>query len=329
MHKTRIKNFQKTIETPTLIESPVDLYYLTGQDFSVGQLLVSKSDAALYVDGRYFEKAKKQAICSVFLIEEFSKVKENTICFDSAFVSFDAFQKREKNFPHIKWIPNPNPLQALRAIKDDFEIKKLKEARDLTELGIKKVAECFKEGVSEEELKLEFELFCRKNGAMGLSFDPIIAFGENSAYPHHRAGKSRLKMGQVVLVDAGAVVEHYSGDLTRIFYFGTPDPRVQRLEKIVQRAKDAATKEAKIGVKIGKLDAIVREIFEKEDVKPLYTHNLGHGVGLETHEFPRLRFDGVDKDVVLEKNMVITIEPGLYMPGVGGVRLEDMVFIDA
>lgn len=171
--------------------------------------------------------------------------------------------------------------------------------------------------------------FCRKKGASGLSFSPIIAFGENSAYPHYRAGKARLKKGQSVLIDVGAILENYCADMTRLVYFGEPDPRILHFEKLVKRAKEMAISHVKPGVKAGLIDQVVQDEFDKENVKQLYTHSLGHGVGLEAHEFPRLRFNGVDKDVILKPGMVFTIEPGLYQPGVGGVRLEDMVLVTA
>ena len=227
----------------------------------------------------------------------------------------------------MEWIPRPNPVKQLRAVKEPKEIEALKKAAQLTLRGCEKVMENLREGVSEEELALEFELFCRKHGASGLSFEPIIAFGENGAYPHYRAGKSRLKKGQTVLIDVGAVVEQYHGDLTRIFHFGSPDPRIVHFATLVKEAQAQAIAHIKPGVKVGTLDQIVQDLFDKANVKPLYMHSLGHGIGLETHEFPRIRWNGEDKDVALQTGMVFTIEPGLYQPGVGGVRMEDMVVV--
>jgi len=329
MDDSRIKQLCHQLFGPCFIEQAADLLYLTGMALSKGRLLISKEESTLYVDGRYYERAKKEAPCKVQLWEEQKTRREKQIGFDSAALTYEGYLALQKSMPHVKWIPTPNPVKKLRAIKDAEEIAALQKAADLTYRGYQKIVESLKVGVTEEELALEFEIFCRKNGASGLSFEPIIAFGENSAFPHYRAGKSRLKKDQIVLVDVGAVVDQYHGDMTRMHHFGNPDPRVVEFEQIVSRAKAKAIAHIRPGVKVGELDQIVQDEFERSNVKQLYTHSLGHGVGLETHEFPRLRFDGEDKNVLLEPGMVFTIEPGLYLPGVGGVRIEDMVLVTA
>ena len=327
MDDSRTKTLSKHIAAPCFIEHPADLLYLTGMELSKGRLLISPKEATLFVDGRYYERAKREAPCSVLLWDEQKKRTEKRIGFDSATVTYDGYLALKKSMPHVEWVPMPGPVQALRAIKSSAEIAALKRAQNLTLRGIQKVHEKFKEGVTEEELAREFEFFCRNHGASELSFESIIAFGENSAYPHYRAGKCKLQSGQIVLVDAGAVVDHYHGDMTRIFYFGKPDPRIVKLEQIVRAAQQKAIDQVKPGIKLGTLDQIVRDEFDAHNVKQLYTHNLGHGVGLETHEFPRLKFHGDDRDVILKPGMVFTIEPGLYQPGMGGIRIEDVVLV--
>jgi Xaa-Pro aminopeptidase len=327
MDDFRIQKLRKHLDLPCLIEQTADLLYLTGLNLSKGRLLVLPAEAILFVDGRYYERAKKEAPCSVLLWDEFKKIDEDQISFDSGFVTYEGYLSLKKGFPKVDWIPKPNPVQEIRAVKEPKEIEALKNAANLTWRGYERVIECLKEGISEEELSLEFEIFCRKNGASGLSFEPIIAFGENSAYPHYRAGKSLLKKGQHVLIDIGAVLDQYRGDLTRIHYFGKADEKIVHFEEIVSIAQKKAIACIKPGLKIGELDQIVQDEFDKANVKQLYTHSLGHGIGLETHEFPRIRFDGENKDVILKPGMVFTIEPGLYQPGVGGVRREDMILV--
>jgi Xaa-Pro aminopeptidase len=253
--------------------------------------------------------------------------KEKRIGFDSATLTFDDYLSLKKEYPHIEWTPHPHPVRTLRAIKEAREIALLKKAADLTWRGLQKILEELKEGVSEEELALTFEIFCRKNGASGLSFSPIVAFGENSAYPHYRAGKTKLRKNQIVLIDVGAIVDHYCGDMTRVFFFGQPDPELARFEQIVRSAQRKAVAHVRPGIRAGELDELVRNEFEKANVKQLYIHSLGHGIGLETHEYPRLRFDNEDKDLILEAGMVFTIEPGLYQPGLGGIRIEDTILV--
>ncbi len=327
MDHSRILKFSQHLRAPCLIEQAEDLFYLTGLHLSKGRLLILPNEAILFVDGRYYDRAKQEAPCTVMLWDEFKKRTEKRIFFDSVAITYEGYLSLKKTFSSIEWEPLSNPLKEMRAIKEPGEIEALKKAALLTLSGIEKIKESLREGVSEEELALEFEIFCRKNGASGLSFEPIIAFGENSAYPHYRAGKSRLKKGQIVLIDVGAVMNDYHGDMTRIFYFGDPDPRILHFEKLVKNAQKKAIAHVAPGIKIGELDQIVQDEFDKAHVKPLYIHSLGHGIGLQTHEFPRIRFDGDDRSTLLRPGMVFTVEPGLYQPGVGGVRIEDMVVV--
>lgn len=327
MDDARIRKLIEHLGMPCFIDHLADLLYLTGLHLSRGRLFIREKDPILFVDGRYYERAKREAPCSVMLWDEQKKIREKEICFDSGTVTYDGYLGLKKMFPQIQWEPKPNPVKELRVVKEPKEIAALKKAADLTGRGIRQVIELLQEGISEEELALEFEIFCRKNGASHLSFESIIAFGENSAYPHYRAGKSRLKKGQVVLIDVGAVVDHYCGDMTRIVHYGKPNERVVQFELLVSQAQKKALQFIKPGVKFGELDQIVQDEFDRSNVKQLYTHSLGHGIGLEAHEFPKIRFEGDDKDVLLKPGMVFTVEPGLYQPGVGGVRIEDMVLV--
>lgn len=326
MDDSRIKKLSQQLEVPCLIEQEADLLYLTGLSLSKGRLLVGP-EPMLFVDGRYYEKARKSAPCAVARWEEQKGIGEKRLGFDSAVVTYDGYLSLRKEIPDKEWIPMSNPVRELRAIKEPKEIALLKKAADLTWRGYQKVVEMLKVGVSEEELAVEFEFFCRRNGASGMSFKPIIAFGENSAYPHHRAGKSRLNKDQVVLVDVGAIVDDYCADMTRIFYFGKPDPRIVHFERIVKEAGKKAIALVRPGIRAKEVDQVVHNEFDRANVKQLYIHSLGHGIGLEAHEYPRIRVDGADRDVILKPGMVFTIEPGLYQPGVGGVRIEDMVLV--
>ncbi len=313
------------------VEEQADLFYLTGLVLSIGRLWVSPKDACLFVDGRYFEKAKQDAPCRVELNTE-KNVKEamqtaKRVSFDSAYVTYNGFLALKKGYPHIEWVPVSSPVKNLRLYKDAHEIGALRKAAQVTWQGYQHILKNLKEGISEAEIALEFEIFCRKNGASGLSFDPIIAFGENSAYPHYRAGNAKLQKNQIVLIDVGAIVDRYYGDMTRVFFFGNPDPRLAHFHHLVATAQQKAVAHVRPGVKLGDLDRIVREEFRKEGVEELYTHSLGHGIGLEAHEYPRVKVDGEDKDLVLKPGMVFTIEPGLYQPGLGGIRYEDTILV--
>lgn len=327
MDDRRIQKASRQWSLPHLIENEIDLFYLTHLRLSKGRLLVSKERAILFVDGRYYEKAKKEAPCEVARWEDQKEFFQKEICFDSAKTTCEAALQLQKSFEKVRFLPTPHPLKKLRAIKEEEEIEQIKKAARLTYEGFEYIASLLKEGITEEKLALEFEIYCRQKGAMRLSFEPIIAFGENSAYPHHRASSAKLKKDQIVLIDIGAVVNHYAADMTRVIHFGQVNERLHFFEEQVRKALQAAVAKIRVGEKIGMLDSVVKELFENASVKPLYMHGLGHGIGLETHEYPRLSNTGEDREDLLEPGMVFTIEPGLYQVGCGGVRLEEMVVV--
>lgn len=306
-----------------IIENPIDLYYLTGLTLSRGRLIVTPQETRLYVDGRYISYAKEKAPCPVFLWEKGTRFDlHNAIEFDSAWTTVAQFEKLKAEFSQ-PFIPKPFPLQQQRLIKDEKELRALRKAASITWEGVQHIKTLFKEGISEQELATEFDYHVRKKGASGLSFDPIIAFGENSAYPHHRSSSALLKKNQIILVDVGAIYDHYCGDMTRVFFFGTPHPELEAMYHLVKTAAQAAASRVRIGAPLGSLDRAARDELIRHHKEALFTHNLGHGIGLECHEYPSLRWDGDDKNLPLAAHMVFTIEPGLYQPGLGGVRYEN------
>jgi len=331
LNGSRLERFQRELRVDgCIIDAPIDLFYLTGLNLSLGRLIVTPKNACLFVDGRYLEACRKNKIVKAELASEAAILKFTsklkTIGFDSQTTTVAQFEKLKKWFG-IKLKPLSHPLQGLRAIKDKAEIATLKKSAKLLWKGFEHVKELLRVGVAEEALAKEFEIFCLKGGASSLAFEPIIAFGENSAMPHYRAGKRRLKKGDIVLIDIGVVVDSYASDMTRVVYFGKVDPRLIQMESVVRAAHQAALKICRPGTRIGKLDEAARKVMKRAKMEHLYVHSLGHGIGLEPHEFPRIRFNGEDKNVVLEAGMVITIEPGLYLSGVGGVRHEDTIVI--
>ena len=330
MDESRIKKVQQQLDVDCLlIDDPVDLFYLTGLTLSIGRMALFPDRASLFVDGRYIEIGKKKAPCEVKLNQEFVSYLSSAqkVGFDSAFLSCDDFAKLEKQLPQKKWVPLSKPLKEMRAVKEGREIETLKKAARLTWEGFLHIRSLLKEGISESELALEFEFFCRRKGASALSFSPIIAFGENSAFPHHRAGNTKLKKNQIALFDLGAVVDGYAGDMTRVIFFGEADPELQKDYQLIQQAQALAIDAIRPGVQFGELDRIAREYLRKAGVADLFTHGLSHGIGLETHEFPFLRIEGGDRETELTPGMVFTVEPGLYRPARGGVRYEDTVLV--
>lgn len=328
-NRLRLDNFQKLLSKwrvdGFIIDDPIDVFYLTGMELSLGRLVVLKKDARLFVDGRYLQACQENCPVEVEAVSEkavmaFAKGK---IAIDSATTTLDQYAKLKK----LKPVLISHPLRELRAIKDRYEIALINKSASLLLKGFMHIRKRLKAGITEKDLATEFEIYCRKIGADGLSFEPTIAFGVNTSMPHHRSGDTKLKKGDIVLTDIGLMVGGYASDMTRMLYFGSVDPRIIELEMVVRAAHRAALKLCRPGARVGALDEAARKVMRKAKLEDLFVHSLGHGVGLEIHEFPRIRVKGADKDARLKAGMVITIEPGLYLPGVGGVRHEDMILI--
>ncbi len=319
------------------IENPVDLFYLTGLNLSVGQLLVHKSGSMLFVDKKYIQNAQERAPVDVALEQEgafegFLQSHPGKKCvFDSHFTTYDRFITLQARVQMAscgyEFILESLLFKRMREIKDPLEIEKLKRSAELLSKGFNHICSLLKEGVTEKEIAFQFEVFCRMNGASKLSFESIIAFGANSAKPHYRAQDAILKNGDSIQIDIGVVLDSYHSDMSRVVFFGKRDPFLEKVYKIVYQTQLAALNMCRPGVALSELDAAARQVMRASQMEEHYLHSLGHGIGLEIHEFPRINCTGADKDVLLEPGMVITIEPGLYFPGVGGVRYEDTIVI--
>lgn len=323
-----------------LIEHPTHLLYLTGLELSAGRLLISQQDAALMVDGRYIEVARKCSPYPVYPLEEKSykdwlaSQAIEQLGFESEKVSHQAFLSLQKTM--VEWqkegikinlVPVDSLVQQLRWIKDEDEIHLLRQAAHLGYSGYEFILAHLKEGITEAELAFELEFFWKKKGAKKLAFEPIIAFGANSSMPHYRAGPTTLVKGMAVLIDIGVVWQHYHSDMTRVTFFGEPDPRIRNIYTVVEEAKNRALALCKPGTLIGALDREARQHISEKGYGDYFTHSLGHGLGLDIHESPTLRSKGSFSEIPLQAGMVITIEPGIYLPGIGGVRLEDTILI--
>ena len=332
---TRIEKLLKYIDRnqACLVTQPIDIFYLTGMDVSLGTLIISHEMLALLVDGRYFEACKKDCRIPVFLAKEgllFELIKgAETLVIDQDNTSHAAFLKWSDSAKNagIKILPKENLVKHLRIIKDSSEIDLLKKASSLGLEGFHFVKSLLKPGIKERDIAAELEYFWRKKGSEGTAFDPIIAFGANSAMPHYRACEAILKDGDIVLIDIGVKKEHYHSDMTRVIFFGTPDPRLKTVHSIVEKALKAALALLKPGTLLKDLDFAAREVIAKAGYEGFFTHSLGHGIGLEVHESPFLKAQDPYGNVRLQEGMAITIEPGIYLPGIGGVRLEDTVIL--
>lgn len=323
-----------------LIEHPIHLLYLTGLDLSIGRLLVSQNEACLIVDGRYLEYSNQQKLYPVYDLKD-DVMKEwllnyhiHSLGFDKQYTTYQAFLTlstlaTEFNVKGhaLELLPVESVVQKLRLIKDEDEIAYLRAAAHLGYQGYEYVVSLLAEGVTEAELALELEFFWKRKGASRLAFSSIIAFGEHGSMPHYRAGNTALQQNTSVLIDIGLVLSHYHSDMTRVVFFGTPDPAIQEIYPIVEEAKNRALALCRPGVFLSELDRAARDWITLNGYGEYFTHSLGHGIGLDIHEPPIIREKSAYGATPIQAGMTFTVEPGIYLPGIGGVRLEDTVLI--
>ncbi len=314
-----------------LLEDPTDIFYLTGVDLSRGTLCLYQDKAELYVDGRYYFAVKE----SVSHIEVFNSLKkdpysdlkmtlseERKVGFDPEKVVFSKYQALAKLGLKLEGLPNP--LTKLRQTKDADEIACLEKSSKVLMNAMTYISGQFKEGMTELELSALLESKALLLGAEKASFRPIVAFGENAAIPHHKSSHKKLVSSNFVLIDAGFTVDGYASDMTRVFPFGNISGEHQKVYDACLASLKAVLKEVKAGVSFKTLDELARSVIEKHGFEPM-PHSLGHGVGIELHEKPLI--NSRDSSLKLEENMVITIEPGIYIPKSVGIRLEEMILV--
>lgn len=324
----RIENLQKWMKKENvdgfIVDKPLDIFYLTGQLLSFGRLLVLPHEAYFFVDGRYFEICKKGPLpvyqtqgykkASVFA-KELGKLlpkKGVSIGFDAGETSYSIFQDlKEVISGKESLIPFHSPIERLRMIKDEKELALLKKAANLGSKGFDFVAKHLKTGITEKEMAAKLKNFWLEKGSEEVAFSPIIAFGEGSAFPHYHPKQRKLKQGDIVLIDIGVTLNHYRSDMTRTLFFGKPHPKLLEIYNIVKEAKESAEAICQDGVPIKAVDNAARSFITKAGYGPHFSHGLGHGIGLETHEIPYLRATNEEN---LSKGMVVTIEPGIYLP---------------
>lgn len=309
-----------------LIEDPINISYLTGLDISAGSLLIGKKNA-LFLDGRYYEALKDVSPVKAMPLEAFSKELGKRLGFDQEKTSYARFLSLQKCIGKGSLHPVENIVKnKVRLIKSQKEIALMKEAADLGAKGFTHALKLLKTGISEEEVAQAIKIFWLENGADGTAFDPIIAFGANSANPHHRPTPKKLKKGDIVLIDLGVSLNKYASDMTRVVFFGKPKAQLISIYEIVHEACEKAIKLCAPGTPISSLDKAARSLIAKFGYADYFTHSLGHGIGLEVHEAPNMSKTAPKKGI-LEEGMALTIEPGIYLPSIGGVRIEDTIII--
>jgi Xaa-Pro aminopeptidase len=313
--------------------------YLSGFTGSAGFLLISQQRAILATDFRYVEQAQDQAPdFEVVKIQGeipkwfprlASEMDAQKLGFEGKDISFSTYKELTDALSGAKkglsLVPTDGLVESLRAVKDKEELKLIEQAAALADAALAEILPGVQPGISEKEFAWEIESFLRRNGSEPVPFELIVASGPNSALPHARPTDKIIHNGEPVVIDIGAKVEGYTSDITRTICLGEGDSNFHRIYDIVLGAQLTAMTTLQIGMTGEQVDRLARTVIEQAGYKDAFGHGLGHGVGLATHEVPRLGSNSTD---ILAEGMVFTIEPGIYISGWGGVRIEDMVALE-
>ncbi|MBC8264235.1 MAG: aminopeptidase P family protein [Anaerolineales bacterium] len=315
-----------------LITQPENRRYLSGFTGSAGVLLISQEQAVLATDFRYYEQVEKQApdfqLAEVkdefktVLPELVQQLGAKRVGFESAHLTVDQHREWQEVVEGFELATTKELVTRMRAVKDEDELSRIKKAIALADQAIARIVGFIEPGMTEKEVAWELEVFMRTHGAEKLAFDIIVGSGPNGAMPHASASERVIQAGEPIVIDMGAMVGGYNSDLTRTICAGRPDDKFREIYDIVLEAQLAAEQSIRPGMQGKQADDIARQVIEKAGYGENYGHGLGHGVGLAVHEKPGV---GRLSEDVLEPGMVFTVEPGIYLPGWGGVRIEDIV----
>ena len=324
-----------------LVSQAENRRYVSGFTGSAALLFISQDDAILATDFRYLEQAEIQAPdFQVVEIEgEFedwflrfaSGLKVRRLGFESQGLCFAGYQELASAIDQMpgdsrpELIPSQGLVESLRAIKDQEELRLLERAAALADAALEQVAATLQPGITEIEVAWKLERFLRENGSGPVPFELIVASGPNSAQPHAQPTERYIEAGEPVIIDIGARVEGYCSDISRTICLGQPGQTLRQIYEIVLEAQRAALEAVEVGISGDHADRVARKVIEDAGYGQAFGHGLGHGVGLASHEEPRL---GPRSQAMLNEGMVFTIEPGIYIKGWGGVRIEDMVVLE-
>ena len=326
-----------------LVSGPENRRYLSGftaEDPHWGMLLISQEAALLLTDFRYQAWARQEVpdfevlIYKVDLGESLGELlkglKVRRLGFEAGQVTFRQHQRLTQAVAEagleVAWQPLEGLVEGLRQLKTGAELAIMRRALTLTETVMRQVAAALAPGQTERQVAWEIEKRLREGGAEGLAFPPIVAAGANSARPHHHPGDYPLKNGEPIIIDMGARIDGYCADMTRTFIIGPADDHFRKIYSLVRQAQARAEAGLKAGMDSLAGDALAREVIAAAGYGEAFGHSLGHGVGLAVHETPNLSPSEARRGV-LPAGCVLTVEPGIYLTGWGGVRLEDMVLL--
>lgn len=333
---------RRTTLAETCADQPIDallitglpnVRYLTGFTGSNGQFLASASGGIFFTDGRYTERARHEAPdvervtylggFEPVLAEHVDRLGIRRLGFEPNDVTVERHGRLREHLPDTELVPVGGTVERMRWRKDAEELAMLRRAQAVTDQAFDDILDVLAVGQSEQQVARELAQLLMRDGADGLAFDSIVAFGENAAEPHHEPGHRILDEGDVITLDFGALWEGYHADMTRTVAFGEPAAQLTKVHDVVSQAQAAGIDAVRAGVSGADVDQAARAVIGEAGFGDAFIHGLGHGVGLEIHEGPRLGREAQDQ--VLVAGAVVTIEPGIYLPGIGGARIEDMV----
>ncbi len=318
-----------------LVTHGPNVRYLTGFTGSNGLLLIKADTAVFFTDPRYSVQATQEVTCKTEivrkgpLVEAAAKLatrwKIKRLGFGSSHLTVDVFDRLKSDLAlGVTLKPTPGLVEALRLIKSNEEVAAIRRAVDANSNAFQHTVPLIRPGPRESDVAAELEFQMRRNGAEKPSFETIVAAGVRSALPHAHPTSHRIANGELLLIDMGATVNGYTSDMTRVAYLGTPPQKIKRMYRAVLEAQKAAISIIKEGVTCGQVDKAARDVLKKHGLEKNFLHSTGHGLGLEIHEAPRV---AAGEKTKLESGMVITIEPGAYEEGFGGIRIEDTVLV--
>lgn len=333
---TRIEKLNSAIKSKHLeavvVLSDFNRRYLSGFTGTSGALIITKDYNLLLTDFRYIEQATAQAPEFEIIKQKGSLIDEvknqlekldvQNVGFEGNLVSYDTYLQLSKSY--ISLISISGMIEKIREVKDESEIELIQKAANIVDEAYEYILTVAKAGMTEQQLKAKLESKMLELGAEGTSFETIVASGERGALPHGVASDKVINSGELITLDFGAYYKGYSSDITRTFAIGEPDPKLKEIYNIVLEANQKGIDAAKKGITGKALDAIARDYITEKGYGEAFGHSLGHGIGLDVHEGPNL---SRKSDTPLDINNCVTIEPGIYLDGLGGVRIEDDILI--
>lgn len=339
-HQKRLRKIRKSLKnmgvSALLISNIKNVSYLTGFTGSAGYLFITPNSQLLLSDSRYL--AQLQHECAELdvdirtagstMMDSVKRVAKNSkfksVGYESTSLTKHEYDQLASMNPNIDWVSSVGLVESARAIKDKIEIDAIRRAINVNQRAFEVIKHQLHIDQTERQIAHNLEHQMRSFGAQGCAFDPIVGVGDRSALPHGCPGNRKVGESPFLLIDWGAKVDHYMSDLTRIIFTGKVPAKYRKIYEIVLRAQSAAIKKIRPGVSLKTVDKAARSVIESAGFGPKFGHGLGHGFGMEIHETP---FISPIQEGKLSPGMVITVEPGIYLPNLGGVRIEDDILV--